>query len=289
MTSPLLSLQGLCKRWPGFHLEGAGFDLPGGLIMGLVGANGAGKTTLLKIAMGLVRPEDGEVRFKGQDLLATPELRRRIAYVSDEPRLVPELKLKALKEAQARFYPDWNEKRWLSLMGEFGLDPQAKAGTLSLGMRTKFALSLALSRDAELLVLDEPTTGLDPGFRRELIQRLSALIQDEHRSILFSTHITSDLDSRVDLVTLMREGQVVFSHDQEALRENWVLVKGGLDLLDEPTRAGFAGLRTTPHGFEGLSDAGDEARRRFEGRALVERASLEDIVVLMGRRKAHAA
>jgi ABC-2 type transport system ATP-binding protein len=286
----MLSLRGLSKRWPAFQLQDASFDLPGGMIMGLVGANGAGKTTLLKIALGLVRPDAGEIRFQGQDLRASgPLLRRRIAYVSDEPRLVPELKLRALKEATARFYPDWNEGRWTRLMGEFGLDPAAKAGTLSLGMRTKFALSLALSRDADLLVLDEPTTGLDPGFRRELIQRLSGLIQDERRSILFSTHITSDLESRVDLVTLMRDGQVVFSLDQDALRENWVLVKGGLELLDGETRAGFAGLRTTPHGFEGLSEDGAAARRRFEGRALVERASLEDIVVLMGRRKAHAA
>lgn len=290
MPNALLSLSGVTKHWPTFHLDGAGFTLPGGMIMGLVGANGAGKTTLLKIALGLIRPDAGEIRFKGQDLRAEgPALRRRIAYVSDEPRLVPELKLRTLKEAYARFYPDWVEGRWRQLMDEFGLVPGAKAGTLSLGMRTKFALSLALSREAELLVLDEPTTGLDPGFRRELIQRLSGLIQDEGRSILFSTHITSDLESRVDLVTLMRDGQVVFCLDQDALKERWVLVKGGLDLLDGPTRAGFAGLRTTPHGFEGLSEDGDGARRRFEGRALVERASLEDIVVLMGRRKAHAA
>ena len=290
MTEPLLELRGVAKGWPSFQMEDVGFTLPGGRIMGLLGTNGAGKTTLLKILLGLVRPDRGTLRFKGRDLLADgAELRRHIAYVSDEPRLVPELPLRTLKEASARFYPDWNEARWRELMGEFGLDPAAKAGHLSLGMRTKFALTLALARDAELLVLDEPTTGLDPEFRRELMQRLAGLIQDDSRSILFSTHITSDLEQRVDLVTLMQEGRVVFSLEQEALREHWVLVKGGLDLLDDTVRQSFLSLRVTPYGFEGLALDGAAARRRFQGDALVERASLEDIVVLIGRSKAHVA
>ena len=174
-------------------------------------------------------------------------------------------------------------------MGAFGLDPAAKAGSLSLGMRTKFALTLALARNAELLVLDEPTTGLDPVFRRDLLGLLAGLIQDESRSILFSTHITSDLEDRVDLVTLMRDGRVVFTLDQEALRTDWAVVRGGTDLLDEEVRAGFLGLRATPLGFEALTGDGPAARARFAGLALVERASLEDIIVLLGRRASHAS
>jgi len=289
MTEPILELRGVSKRWREFQLEDAGFALPGGMIMGLVGANGAGKTTLLKIIMGILRPDAGEVRFLGQDLrLLGPSLRQRIAYVGDEPRYPPELRLRTLKTVHARFHADWDEGAWKGLMADFGLDPALRAGELSLGMRTKFALTLALARSADLLVLDEPTTGLDPVFRRELLQLLSTRIQDEGRAILFSTHITSDLENRVDLVTLMRDGRVVFTLDQEALRESWAVVRGGLDLLDGPTKEAFPGLRVTPHGFEGLM-ADAEARRRFEGRALVERASLEDIVVLMGRRRLHAA
>ena len=138
------------------------------------------------------------------------------------------------------------------------------------------------------MVLDEPTTGLDPVFRRELLQRLAATL-DEQRSILFSTHITSDLEARADLITFIRDGQVVFSETQDEVREKWGLVKGGLELLDDDVRAGFQGLRSNPHGFEALTDDMEGARRRFQGQALVERASLEDILVLLGRRRSHAA
>lgn len=287
--TPLLEVRGLTKKWPAFQLEDASFSLPGGMVMGLMGANGAGKTTLLKALLGLVRPDAGEIRLKGKDLLAGgPELRRRIAYVPDEPRFAPEMRLRAIQTLQSRFYPDLDPGRWKGLMEEFQLDPAMKAGAMSLGMRTKFALTLALAREAELLVLDEPTTGLDPVFRRGLVQRLGSLLQDEGRSILFSTHITSDLEKRVDVVTLIHQGRVAFSLDQDQLREKWVLVKGGLELLDGELRAAFAGLRTTPHGFEALAEDGPALRNRLDGEALFERATLDDIVVLMGR-SLHAA
>ena len=289
MTEPLLSVRGLTKRYPGFALQGASFDLPAGLLMGLIGPNGAGKTTLLKALLGLVRVDAGTLLFQGRDLaLEGPALRQRIAYVPDEPKFAPGARLATLKAVYAPFFPTWNEATWRGLMADFGLDPRARAKTLSLGQRTRFALTLAMSRDAELLVLDEPTTGLDPAFRRELLARLAATL-DERRAILFSTHITSDLEARADLVTLLRDGEIVFSRSQDDLRESWGVVKGGLDLLEREGREAFRGLRVHAHGFEGLTDDAEGARRRFEGRALVERASLEDILVLLGRRKAHAA
>ncbi len=288
-SQALLHLEGLSKRFEGFRLEGAGFSLPAGMLMGLIGPNGAGKTTLLKTILGLVRPDAGAIRFQGQDLIREgAALRRRIAYVPDEPRFAGGARLVMLKDIYAPFFPTWDEGRWRGLMADFGLDPKAKAKTLSLGQRTRFALTLALSRDAELLVLDEPTTGLDPAFRRELLARLAATL-DERRAILFSTHITSDLEARADLITLLRDGEVAFSHSQDELRDSWGVVKGGLDLLEQDGKAGFQGLRTHAHGFEALTDDAEAARRRFGDRALVERASLEDILVLMGRRKPHAA
>lgn len=290
MSEPLLSVQGLGKRWPAFDLQDIRLDLPGGLIMGMVGANGAGKTTLLKALMGLVRPDAGEIRFRGKSIGEWgPDLRQRIAYVPDEPRFVPEVSLQFAKDAYARFFPDWDEARWRGLMADFGLNPAAKGSGLSLGMRTKFALSLALSRRADLLVLDEPTTGLDPVFRRELMQRLAESIQDDSRAILFSTHITSDLEHRVDQVALMQSGRLLLCQDQDQLRESWVLVKGALDLLDAEAIACFAGLKRTPFGFEAIAADGHALRSRFEATALLERPTLEDLVVLMGRGLTHVA
>jgi ABC-2 type transport system ATP-binding protein len=258
------------------------------MLMGLIGPNGAGKTTLIKAIMGLVRLDGGSIRFAGRDLVKEgATLRQRIAYVPDEPKFTHGARLKTLKEIYASFFPKWDEVCWKGLMADFGLDEAKKANTLSLGQRTRFALTLAMSRSAQLLVLDEPTTGLDPVFRRELLQRLSATL-DEDRSILFSTHITSDLEVRADLVTLIRDGEIVFSQSQDELRETWAVVKGGLELLDDDVKAQFQGIRTNAHGFEALSNDLETARRRFEGHALVERASLEDILVLLGKRKAHA-
>jgi len=287
MPEPLLDLHGLTKAYKTFTLDGASLMLQPGTMTGLLGPNGAGKTTLIKAILGLVRLDGGTMRFQGQDLVKHgAELRRRIAYVADEPKFTPGARLSTLKEVYAPFYPDFSETRWKGLMADFGLDPRKKAKELSLGQRTRFALTLALSRDWDLLVLDEPTTGLDPVFRRELIQRFSEGL-DEGRAILFSTHITSDLEGRADHVTFLRAGQVVLSDTQDNVKERWGLVKGGLELLDEKVRRAFRGLRETPHGFEALTDNVAGARNHFGEKALVERASLEDILVLLGRR-AHA-
>jgi ABC-2 type transport system ATP-binding protein len=288
MTESLLQLEGLTKRFKGFHLDRVGFTLPAGMLMGLIGPNGAGKTTLIKAILGLVHLDGGRIQFLGRDLFKEgAHLRQRIAYVPDEPKFTPGIRLRTLKEIHASFFPSWDEAKWKGLMADFGLDPAKKANTLSLGQRTRFALTLALSRDAELLVMDEPTTGLDPVFRRELLQRLTATL-DERRSILFSTHITSDLESRADLVTLIRDGEVVFSQTQDEVHETWGVVKGGLILLDDDVKAHFQGIRTNAHGFEALTNDVETARSRFDGHALVERASLEDILVLLGRRKSNA-
>jgi len=289
MPEPILQLRGLTKRFKAFALEGVDLTLEPGTMTGLLGPNGAGKTTLIKAIQGLVRLEGGALLFQGRDLLKEgPALRRRIAYVADEPKFTPGARLSTLKAAYAPFYSDFDETRWSGLMADFGLDPRKKAKELSLGQRTRFALTLALSRDWDLLVLDEPTTGLDPVFRRELLQRFSQRL-DERHAILFSTHITSDLEGRADHVTFLRAGQVVLSDTQDNVKERWGLVKGGLELLDEKVRRAFQGLRESPHGFEALTDNIAGARDHFGPGALIERASLEDILVLLGRRKPHAA
>jgi ABC-2 type transport system ATP-binding protein len=289
MPEPILHLQGLTKRFKAFTIDNISLSLQPGAMMGLLGPNGAGKTTLIKAILGLVRLDGGAISFQRRNLLKEgPALRRRIAYVADEPKFTPSARLATLKEVYAPFYPDFDEACWKGLMADFGLDPRKKAKELSLGQRTRFALTLALSRNWDLLALDEPTTGLDPVFRRELLQRFAERL-DERRAILFSTHITSDLEGRADHVTFLRAGQVVLSDTQDNVKEHWGLVKGGVELLSDPVRRAFQGLRETPHGFEALTDNVAGARDHFGPSALIERASLEDILVLLGRRKPHAA
>jgi ABC-2 type transport system ATP-binding protein len=285
-----LEIERVGKAYKGFALADAAFSLPRGYIMGLIGPNGAGKTTLIKLVLNLVRRDSGAIRVFGLDnLLHEAEIKGRIGFVPDEPGFYADVPLRDLASATALLYRNWRPDVFARLVSEFQLPMGKKFKTLSHGAKTKFALALALSHGAELLLLDEPTAGLDPVFRRELLDRLAGLLHDERVSVLFSSHITSDLERIADYVTLVRAGRVVFSRSKDEIRDNWGVVRGGKELLDAGARAFFDGVRVREHGFEGLTSRIQEARRKFDGQALVERASLDDIMVLMGKEENHAA
>ncbi|HSG82400.1 MAG TPA: ABC transporter ATP-binding protein [Gemmatimonadota bacterium] len=279
-----LEIEGVGKRYEGFELSDVSLQLPRGYIMGLIGPNGAGKTTLIKLILNLVRRDGGAIRLFGRDNLGDEAaVKSRIGFVPDEPRFHEDATLKELASAVAPFYPRWDEQRFRTLAGEFGLELGKKFKKLSHGTKTKFALALALSHGAELVLLDEPTTGLDPVFRRRLLDKLAGLLQDERVSILFSSHITADLERTADYVTFLRGGRVVFSQPMDQLTQNWAVVKGGREQLDETGRGLLQGVRMRAHGFEGLTSRMDEARRHFGNGFVIERASLDDIMVLYGK------
>ena len=277
----ILVFDSVGKRYPGFSLRDVSFRLPRGCITGLVGPNGAGKTTLIRIAMGLVRMDAGAATLFGQSGTGD-EARARIGFVPDEPHFAHDASLRAIASATAPFYPGWDEASFRGLMVEFGLNPRNRFGRLSQGQKTRFALALALSRGAELLLLDEPTAGLDPLFRRELLTRLQGFLQDERKSVLFSTHITTDLERIADFAAFLHEGRLVFSLPMEDVRRRWRVVRGGGELLGPAGQGLFVGARRGEFGVEALTDRGEETGGLFSGRAVVEPASLEDILVLYG-------
>ncbi|MGD2152408.1 MAG: ABC transporter ATP-binding protein [Gemmatimonadales bacterium] len=284
----VLEIEGVGKRYKGFELQEVSLELPPGYIMGLIGPNGAGKTTLIKLILNLVRRDGGGIRVFGLDNLTDEAVvKSRIGFVPDEPRYHDDARLRELAAAVAPFYAKWDEGRFRELAGEFELPLEKKFKKLSHGTKTKFALAVALSHGAELVLLDEPTTGLDPVFRRRLLDTLAGLLQDERTSVLFSSHITTDLERTADFVTFLKDGRVVFSDRMDRLAEEWAVVKGGRDMLDADARAFLQGVRVRRHGFEGLTSRVDEARRRFANGFVIERASLDDIMVLYGREVAN--
>ncbi len=275
-----LATAGLTKRYPGFILEDVTLRLPRGAILGLVGANGAGKTTLIRLILQLARPDAGTVRILGLDPAAREvEVKARLGFVHETPPFPPYLSLEAIRSLVRPLYRKWDEPRFRELARGFGLPLGKRFGALSRGTKTQFALALALAHDAELLVMDEPTTGLDPAARRRFLDILLETIQDERKSVLFSTHITSDLDRVADYVALLHQGRLVLSASVEDFRDSWGLVRGGLDLLDGREAGLLAGCRRHPHGFEALTPDAVEARRRFGSAAVVERPALEDLVI----------
>ena len=284
-----LALSGVRKSFKGFSLDDVSFELPRGFVMGLVGPNGAGKSTLVKLIMNLMAPEAGEIRILGFDSRDhEAEAKAQIGFVYDVMPFYSDVSLWNTKRALAPFYERWNEGLFLELAGRFELPLKKKVKKLSHGMRTKFALALALSHGAELLILDEPTTGLDPVFRRELLHGLSDLLQDEGKSVLFSTHITSDLDMIAVYVTLIRDGSVLLTESREVLREVWGVVRGDEGTLSnlDPTR--LRGIRRHSHGLDALTSDAEAARWAVGDRGVVDRASFEDMVILLGQGDNHA-
>ena len=281
----ILEVRGVTKAYEGFTLEDVSFSLPWGYIMGLIGHNGAGKTTLLSLILSLVRLDAGEIKVFGLDHRRDEvAVRSRIGFVHEVPAFFGSLSVERAAGVLARFYPTWDEAHFRVAAGEFGLDLRKKLGRISQGMRTRFALAVALSHQAELLLLDEPSSGLDPAFRRDLLERLSGVIEGGRTSVLFSTHITSDLDRIADFVTFLRQGRLVFSTTREALSERWFLIKGANELMGESTRSLFAGVVAGEYGFTGLTERLPELRDLVTDSAMVvEPATLEDVVFYTGR------
>ena len=284
-VEPVLDVRNVTKAYEGFTLRDVSFALPQGYIMGLVGHNGAGKTTLLSLILNLVHLDAGDIRVFGLDhRLEEVAVRSRIGFVHEVPTFFSSLSVERAAAMVAPFYPTWDEAGFRGVAGEFGLAPGKKLGRLSQGMRTRFALAVALSHRAELLLLDEPSSGLDPAFRRDLLERLSGIIEGGETSVLFSTHITSDLDRIADFVTFLQQGRLMFSSTREEMLERWFLVKGGSELLNGETRSLFAGVVTGEYGFTGLTEKLPELREKVAAEAMVvERATLEDVVFYTGR------
>ena len=278
-----VQLEGVRKSWDGFTFGPLSLDLPAGFMMGLVGPNGAGKTTLVRLVLDLVRAEAGTIRVFGADHRERGvAVRSRIGFVHDRPTSFDYLSVGRLARLVAAFYDRWDPDAFEGLVREFDLPLRRRVSALSRGMRMKLALALALFHGAELLVLDEPTTGLDPVFRRNLLERLSGLVASEGRSVLFSTQILSDLERVADYVTLLREGQVLYAGPKDDLLDRWAVVRGGPELRRGAHGPSIRGVRETPTGAEVLIDDIDEARLRWAQAAVVERATLDDVFLLLG-------
>ena len=204
-----LEVRNLRKVYPAFTLQDVSFSVPAGSVTGLVGRNGAGKSTTLKSLLGLVHPDGGEVRFCGMDTAENERaFKEEIGVVLGGIDFYPKKKLKTITAVTKKFYVNWDEESYRRYMALFALDEQKRVDQLSNGMRVKYLIALALSHGARLLILDEPTSGLDPVSRDELVQLFKALVADGQRSVLFSTHITSDLEKCADAIVYIKEGKV---------------------------------------------------------------------------------
>lgn len=281
----ILQLENVSKSFKGFSLKNISFSLERGYIMGFIGPNGAGKSTTIKLMMNLLKKDHGVIKIFGLDHVQHEiPIKERIGFVYDSNHFYEELTVQEMKNMVRPFYKNWAEGLFQQYVKEFNLPLKKQIKHLSKGMKMKFSLAIALSHHAELLIMDEPTSGLDPLIRHELLEILQGLMEDENKSVFFSTHITSDLDKIADYITFIDNGEIVLSKTKDELLEVYCIVKGNKEQLHKIDRGVFVGINENHYGFEALSNRKMDVLKSFGDSVLIEKPTLEDIMIFSTRR-----
>lgn len=247
-----LDIQKLSKKYEHFHLQDVSFQLEQGYIMGFIGANGAGKTTTIKSILNLTRMDSGEIHILGKNMAEHEvELKQEIGSAFGDINFYTRSKIKTLTNVIKTFYCNWDDDTYNKYMRKFNLIEDKKIAELSTGMKVKYNLALALSHGAKLLILDEPTSGLDPVARDNLLDTFQELVEDGEISILFSTHITSDLEKCADYITYIHNGQIINSAEKEDFIDKYRLLNGRKEQLDL-IKDQLVSYKINSFGFTGL-------------------------------------
>lgn len=281
----LLEVNHLYKDYPSFHLEDVSFKVKPGTIMGFIGRNGAGKTTTLKSIVNLIKRKSGEVKMFGNDFFANEIAdKERLSFMLGGIDFYQRTKIKKLTDVTKRFYSSWDEAKYEHYMKAFEISEDKSIKELSNGMKMKYQLAVALSHNAELLILDEPTSGLDPVSRDELLDLFLKIVADQKRSILFSTHITSDLEKCADDITYISQGKIIASSEEKAFISSFFKAEGDVAELSEEMKESLLSYKEFKGRFEGVGWRKD---LKEECHFKTEVPTLEDIMVYYERSVSH--
>jgi ABC-2 type transport system ATP-binding protein len=275
----VLAVSSLRKSYATFSLKDVSFSIEKGRIVGFIGRNGAGKTTTLKSLLNFIHPDGGEIRFFGESFADhEADIKRRIGFVSGGVDFYPKKRIGLITEITKRFYPSWDEAAYARCLKDFDLDEGKTPAELSAGMKVKYALALALSHRAEFLILDEPTSGLDPVSRDDLLDVFRNLA-GEGVTILFSTHITSDLDKCADDIIYIKNGEIIAESDLGL----YLGAYRAVELTEEEMRLAdpriLVGIKPSKRGYSALVRTADAGKA---GGSVAE-ANLETIMVHLDR------
>jgi len=230
----LLELKNVNKKYPKFSLKDVNFEVKTGQIVGFIGRNGAGKTTTLKGIMGLVHFDSGNVITFGKEMKEHElQAKQDIGFTLSEISYYPDKRVNQIVNVTSRFYKNFSKERFNKLCEHFNIDTNKKIRELSSGMKVKYSLAVALSYDAKLLILDEPTSGLDPISRDEILDLFKSIVKNDSRAILFSTHITSDLEKCASDIVYIHDGEIKYAGSKDNYVNRFVLVYGNKSLLEK--------------------------------------------------------
>ena len=277
MNANSISVHNLRKRFPDFLLDDISFQVPCGRIVGFIGENGAGKTTTIKLILNQLRRDGGSIEILGED--NTKYLQHgSIGVVFDECKFHDVLNAQDLGEIMSGIYNTWDQTLYTQYLKQFGIPPAQRIKELSKGMKMKLSIICAISHHPDILILDEATTGLDPVVRDEILDLFLDFIQDEKHSILFSTHITSDIQKIADYVVLIHNGKLIFEKQKDEMIYNYGIIRCKKADFNQINPDDYLIFRETTLSMECLVRDREAVRKKYSN-FIVDNASIEDIML----------
>lgn len=272
-----ISIRNLQKSFPAFTLKNVSFDVQKGTIMGFIGENGAGKSTTIKCILNVLKKDSGLIKIFGYDHTKEEiQIKEEIGVVYDDLPFPETLTGSEIEKFMSRLYKNWDEPLFYQLLKQFKINPAKKVKELSRGMKMKLSIAIALAHHPKLLILDEPTSGLDPIVRDEILDLFLHFMEEEEHTILFSSHITSDLEKVADSITFIHEGEIVFSESKDVLLYEYAIWKGSQQELKDLPEDAIVRMRQGIYGVEALV-----RKNRIHSIFPTTRPTIEELMVFL--------
>ncbi len=274
----ILSVKNLTKNYQDFTLDNISFSVPYGSIVGLIGENGAGKSTIIKSITDVIKKDDGEITILNEIDLDVKE-KSRLAVVFDGSNFPDILNAKNLNEIMKNIYSNWNEKIYFSMISSLNIPLNKKLKAFSKGMKMKLSLIVAFSHNAEFMILDEATSGLDPIVRDDILDILLDFVSDEKKSVLVSSHITSDLEKIADYIVFIHKGKLIFNLPKDELLYNYGLLKCSKEQFEDIDKEDIVSHRKQDYSYEILVSNREKVSKKYP-KILIENITIDEIMLL---------
>jgi len=286
MDSNILSVNGLTKKYKDFTLDHVTFSVPYGSIVGLIGENGAGKSTIIKAITSVIGKDSGTISIFGNKGDISTADKSKLAVVFDGSNFPDVLTVKTLNHVLKNIYPNWEEKKFFSMAEKLDLPKRKKIKDFSKGMKMKLSIIVAFSHNANLMILDEVTSGLDPIVRDDILDMLLDFVQDDKNSVLVSSHITSDLEKIADHIVFVHKGKLLFQLPKDELMNHYGVLKCGEEQFHKLDQEDIIAYRKQDFSFDILVSDRSGVAKKYP-KTIIEKATIDEIMLLYikGERK----